>query len=96
MMGCDQNHSKEIEIYNRPFDEKIDIVKDFKEKGNMYFKDADYQKASYFYAKALLQFYYIVPEDDKQDEIVKPLQLSCHINQALCYHKRGMLSTLNN
>ena len=36
-MGCNQNHSKEISIWERPFPEKISIVKDFKEKGNSYF-----------------------------------------------------------
>lgn len=83
MMGCDQNHSKEIDIYNRPFPEKMEIVRDFKEKGNKYFKENDFQKASYFYAKALLQFYYIIPDNEKEEEEVNPIKLSCHLNQAL-------------
>ena len=87
-MGCDQNHSKEIDIYNRPFPEKMEIVKDFKSKGNQYFKEGVYEKASYFYAKALLQFYYIIPDDDKQAAEVDPVKLSCHLNQAICFYKQ--------
>ena len=87
-MGWDQNHSKEIDIYNRTFKEKMQIVGDFKEKGNQYFKEDNYEKASYFYAKALLQFYYIIPEDDAEEAIVKPVQLACHVNQAIWYQKQ--------
>ena len=87
-MGCDQNHSKEIDIYNRPFEEKIEIVNDFKSKGNEYFKQEDYKKASYFYAKALLQFYYIIPDDKKQEDITNPIKLNCHLNQALWFFKQ--------
>jgi len=29
-------------------------VREFKEKGNIYFKEADLDKAAYFYAQALL------------------------------------------
>lgn len=54
MMMCNQNHSKEIDIFERSFDEKIQIVKDFKQKGNTYFNEGDFSKASYFYAQALL------------------------------------------
>lgn len=89
MMGCDQNHSKEIDIYNRPFIEKMQIVKDFKEKGNDYFKEENYEKASYFYAKALLQFYYIIPENDVEEQEVNPIKLTCHLNQALCFYKQN-------
>ena len=89
MMGCDQNHSKEIDIYNRPFNEKMQIVKDFKEKGNDYFKEENYEKASYFYAKALLQFYYIIPENDEEENEVNPIKLSCHLNQALWFYKQS-------
>jgi hypothetical protein len=88
MMGCDQNHSKEMDIYNRSFEEKIIIVNDFKVKGNEYYKVNDYEKACYFYAKALLQFYYIIPDNDKEEKEFYPLKLSCHLNQAICFYKQ--------
>jgi hypothetical protein len=61
----------------------MEIVKDFKTKGNDYFNENNYQKASYFYAKALLQFYYIIPDNDEQENEVNPIKLSCHLNQAI-------------
>ena len=49
-MMCNQNHAKEIDIFERPFEEKIKIVQDFKTKGNEYFNQKDLEKAAYFYA----------------------------------------------
>lgn len=49
-MGCNQNHAKEIDIYERPYPEKIEVVRNFKSKGNEYFKEENYDKACYFYA----------------------------------------------
>lgn len=86
-MMCNQNHSKEIDIWERSFPEKIQIVKEFKTKGNDYFKEDDMDKACYFYAQALLQFHYIIPDTKEQDVEVADLNRDCHLNQAMCYYK---------
>jgi len=67
----------------------MQIVRDFKEKGNKYFNEENFDKAAYFYAKALLQFYYIIPDSEEEEAEVNPVKLSCHLNQALCFYKQG-------
>jgi len=49
LMGCSQDHSKEIDIFNKPFKEKIARARAFKEEGNKYIQ-SDLGKASYYYA----------------------------------------------
>jgi hypothetical protein len=62
MMGCSRNHSKEIDIYNKSYEEKIQRVISLKDEGNASYKEQQYDKASYYYAQALLIFYYLIPE----------------------------------
>lgn len=78
MMGCSRDHAVELDIYNKPFSEKIVRVKMMKDEGNKAMgelsisKNTDSQaqedilnKASYYYAQALLIFYYLIPDNDK-------------------------------
>jgi uncharacterized protein YqgQ len=64
MMGCSRDHSKEIDIFNKSFREKMDRIKAMKEEGNKAFKNNELDKASYYYAQALLVFYYLIPDND--------------------------------
>ena len=81
-MGCARDHSAELDIYNKPYAEKINRIQLMKEQGNLAMKrlgqakktdpqDEDHEsdetlmeKASYYYAQALLIFYYLIPEND--------------------------------
>ena len=76
MMGCNRDHAVEIDIYNKPFSEKILRIKMMKDEGNKAMgelsKNTDQQtqedvlnKASYYYAQALLIFYYLIPDNEK-------------------------------
>ena len=76
MMGCNRDHAVELDIYNKPFSEKIVRIKMMKDEGNKAMgelsKNTDPQtqedllnKASYYYAQALLIFYYLIPDNDK-------------------------------
>ena len=49
------------------------------------------EKAAYFYAQALLQFHYIVPDNKEEGDIVDPLYRDCHLNQALVFYKQDRL-----
>ena len=75
-MGCNRDHAVELDIYNKPFSEKIVRIKMMKDEGNKAMgelsKNTDSQtqedllnKASYYYAQALLIFYYLIPDNDK-------------------------------
>lgn len=62
MFGCSKDHAKEIDIYYKTYEEKIERVKQMKEAGNQAFQTQDYEKSSYYYAQALLIFYYLIPD----------------------------------
>ena len=44
-------------------------------------------KASYYYAQALLIFVYLIPDTDKEEKESNELKISCHLNQSLSYMK---------
>lgn len=56
MWGCMQNHSEERDIYNRANTEKLKIAKNFKERGNLAFKEKKFPEASYMYQKVPYSF----------------------------------------
>lgn len=39
MMGCSRDHSKEIDIYNKSFEEKMERAHTMKEEGNKCYKN---------------------------------------------------------
>ena len=72
MMGCSQDHSAEIDIYSKTYKEKIERIKIMKEQGNLAMTEYNKKnseealnKASYYYAQALLTFVYLIPDNDK-------------------------------
>ncbi len=91
MMGCSRNHSKEIDIYSKSYSEKIQRIISMKDEGNQSFKDGHYDKASYYYAQALLIFYYLIPDTDEQERESETLKRVCHRNQAMCHLKSKRL-----
>ena len=86
-MGCSRNHSKEIDIYNKSYSEKIARIISLKDEGNGSYKEELYDKASYYYAQALLIFYYLIPESEEQEKESENLKRICHRNQAMCHLK---------
>ena len=51
-------------------------------------KPEDYlQKASYYYAQALLIFVYLIPENELEEKETLELEVSCHLNQSLVFMK---------
>ena len=39
MMGCSRNHSKEIDLYSKSYEEKLARIKSLKDEGNASFKE---------------------------------------------------------
>lgn len=39
MIGCSKDHSKEIDIYNKSYAEKVARIKTMKEEGNLAYKE---------------------------------------------------------
>ena len=89
MIGCSRTHSKEIDIYNKPFPEKIARIKAMKEEGNKHYKNNELDKASYYYAQALLVFHYLIPDSPEEEKESSELKRTCHLNQSICFFKQS-------
>eukprot|EP00347_Sterkiella_histriomuscorum_P019330 403342060 len=87
MMGCSRDHSKEIDIYSKTYSEKMERVQLMKEQGNEAYKQEDFGKASYYYAQALLIFYYLIPENQEEEVKSNELKRLCHMNQSMTFMK---------
>lgn len=80
MIGCSKDHGKEIDLYNKTYDEKIQRVKTLLEEAE---KSGDeLQRRTYYFAQTLLVFYYLIPEDEKEEKEVAHFQLIAHNGQA--------------
>lgn len=91
MMGCSRDHSKELDIYNKSYAEKMARARTLKDTGNVSFKAQDYEKSAYYYAQALLIFYYLIPDTAEEEQESNELKHVCHMNQALTYSKLNRL-----
>ena len=49
----------------------------------------EYEKASFYYAQALLIFYYLIPENDQEERETEGVKRVIHRNQAVCMMKQG-------
>lgn len=74
MIGCSKDHAKEIDIFNKNYEQKMERIKSMKEQGNEAIKVKDYKKASYYYAQALLIFYYLIPEGKEEETASEDLR----------------------
>ena len=94
IVGCNKDHSKEIDLYGKTYAEKIERVRTMMRQADLAFEAAcgsesegktrqdDLQKASYYYQQALLVFYYLIPESDVETVESDGLKLRCHRGQA--------------
>ncbi len=57
----------------------------FKELGNREIAKEQYEKASYFYAQALLYHVYLIPETPEETKKAADLETICRNNQALSF-----------
>lgn len=80
---CSQDHRKEIELYERPTDEKLVACTQFKTQGNEAYSQKSYSLAALFYRKGLLQLDYTFPDTEEQEKTFKTLEQSLHLNMAI-------------
>ncbi len=76
MIGCSKDHGKEIDLYGKSYNEKIERIKTMINEAEK--STEDMQKRAYYYAQALLVFYYLIPETEEEDIETKDLELRCH------------------
>lgn len=76
--------SKEKDIFDRPNKEKFQIIEQYKNEGNAFVKQGDYEKAVYMYKKALLYIIYLIPTDS-EDEAYEKLNETVNLNISLAF-----------
>lgn len=82
MIGCSKDHGKEIDLYSKPYPEKIARIEALLKEAEKEVEGEDMQRRTYYYAQALLVFYYLIPESDSEDAEVKKLELRAHRGKA--------------
>jgi tetratricopeptide (TPR) repeat protein len=80
---CSQDHRKEIELYERPTEEKLIACTQFKTQGNEAYKKKNYSLAALFYRKGLLQLDYTFPDVPEQEKEFRDLEISLHLNMSI-------------
>ncbi len=68
ILGCSKDHGKEIDLYNKSYEEKIHRIKTLVEEAEK--SEDDFQKSAYYFAQALLVFYYTIPENEAEESEV--------------------------
>jgi hypothetical protein len=69
MIGCSKDHGKEIDLYGKTYQEKILRINTLLQEADK--SSDDMQRQTYYYAQALLVFYYLIPETDAEEVEVK-------------------------
>ncbi|CAD8169953.1 unnamed protein product [Paramecium pentaurelia] len=90
-IACTHDRRKEREIYEKTNKEKFENIEYFKQEGNVAFKNKEYDKAAYFYQKALVYFDYTFPEGDQEEQKYNLLLEQCNNNMAQCKLLQGCL-----
>lgn len=83
-MGCNNDLSKERQLYDKSTTEKIEAAKLFKTEGDYFLKEKNYDKAEECYEKALLQLFYTFEEGEEDTKTVDDLKYSLNMNIAMC------------
>ncbi|KAL4477084.1 hypothetical protein ABPG72_015397 [Tetrahymena utriculariae] len=96
-MGCSHDRRKERELFEKPTKEKLDNAEYFKSEGNKAIKEKDYEKAAYYYQKALLQFDYTFPDNNEEQQRFDLLSQQCFVNMSLVkYYQKEYDESLQN
>ena len=80
--SCSHDHSKERSIFEKPFAEKMDAARLFREEGNISFKSKNYLDALASYKRAMVYLDYTIGDSDEQDDAVDAERVKCYLNMA--------------
>ncbi len=96
--GCNSDHSDEQRIFDMPSERQIANCVRFKNLGNMYFREGQYERAREQYRRALVYYEYAFPDDDAIQSQLDTVRYLCCLNMATCQLKlkeyREALSSL--
>ena len=90
--SCSHDHTHERNIYEKPYQEKLEAIRMFREEGNRYFKTKRFAEAASEYKRAMIYLDYTFGEDSDQEDELDKERLKCHLNQAAALLELSELS----
>ena len=81
--SCMNDHSKEINIYEKSNAEKFEAIELFKSEGDKCTISKNYSEAKQLYKRALLYTNYLIPKSSEEQAAYDSLILRLHLNMAL-------------
>ena len=91
--SCSHDHSKERNIYEKPFAEKIAAAQLFRDEGNSAFRSRKFDEALTAYKRAIVYLDYTVSEVDAENELADTERCKCYLNMAACTLEDEKLSS---
>ena len=82
--SCSHDHSKERSIYEKPYHEKMEAVRLFREEGNDGFKNKNFHDAIAAYKRAIVYLDYTIGETDQENDEADKERCKCYLNLAAC------------
>ena len=84
-MGCNNDLRKERQLMDKPVKDKIEASKIFKNEGDDFLKQKNYEEAINSYEKGLLQLFYCFSDDLKEEEETDKIRQSLNLNASFCF-----------
>ena len=84
-MGCNNDLRKERQLMDKPVKDKIEASKIFKNEGDDFLKQKNYEEAINSYEKGLLQLFYCFSDDPKEEEEADKIKQSLNLNASFCF-----------
>jgi tetratricopeptide (TPR) repeat protein len=81
--SCMNDHSKEINLYEKTNKEKFEAIELFKQQGDMFVGQKDFAQAKSNYKRALVYTNYLIPSNGEEQIRFDFLLLRIHLNTAL-------------
>eukprot|EP00611_Tribonema_gayanum_P012862 TRINITY_DN2355_c0_g1_i2.p1 TRINITY_DN2355_c0_g1~~TRINITY_DN2355_c0_g1_i2.p1 ORF type:complete len:307 (-),score=139.76 TRINITY_DN2355_c0_g1_i2:3-881(-) len=88
---CSHDHSAEKRIMDLSEPQKVAACEDFRAKGNAFFEEGQYQRATLQYRQALIYCDYAFPDAGELQTRLDDVRLACLLNSAACFVRAGEL-----
>eukprot|EP00957_Ditylum_brightwellii_P187232 14259886-Ditylum_brightwellii.AAC.1 len=82
-----QNRKAERQVLEMSMSERLQKMHDFREEGNILFKQTDYRNALALYEKSLIYFEYCFYGNTEEKKAANQQRLTCLLNAAACFMK---------
>ena len=83
-MGCNNDLSRERQLYDKSTEEKLEATRMFKKEGDYFLKEKNVDKAIESYEKGLLQLFYTFEDTEEESKEVDSLKYSLNMNISQC------------